>query len=70
LGFAYNKLVEAPVWEMWKESTARQEVIETGTRWINQASNFLNHVKYGVVNGIAKAFKPSIQNLTNSPAPA
>ena len=70
LGFAYTKLVEAPAWQMWKESTTRQEFVETGARWVNQASNFLNHLKDQVVNQINNVFQPSIQNVANSPAPA
>jgi hypothetical protein len=70
LGFLYSKGIEAPAWQMWKDSTTRLEIIETGVRWINQASNFLNGVKNQTVNSIEKAFQPSVQNLTGSPAPA
>jgi len=70
LGFAYSKLVEAPVWQMWQESTARLEAIETGTRWVNQASNFLTNLKNQTVSGIERAFQPPIENLSASPAPA
>lgn len=69
LGFAYSKAVEAPVWQMWQASTTRQEVIETGARWVNRASNFLTDLKNRTVNGIKRAFQPPIQNLLASPAP-
>lgn len=70
LGFAYSTLVEGPAWQMWKESTFRQEVIESGTRWVNQSSNFLNHLKNEAINKIGRAFQPPIKNLVGSPVPA
>ena len=70
LGFAYSKLVEAPVWEMWKNSTARDQVIEKGARLINRVGNYVNHIKQKSINRIAGAFGWFINAITASPFPA
>lgn len=70
LGFGYSKLVEAPVWEMWKNSTAREDAIEKGARVINQVSNYVDHVKQKTFERVSGAFGSFINAITVSPSPA
>jgi uncharacterized protein YukE len=70
LGFGYSKLVEAPVWEMWKNSTARDEIIEKGARVINQVNNCVNDLKQKTVERVRGAFGSFINAITASPSPA
>jgi len=67
LGFGYSKLVEAPVWEMWKNSTVREDVIEKGARVINQVSNYVNHVTQKTIEHISGAFSGFINAISMSP---
>lgn len=68
LGFGYSKLVEAPVWEMWKNSTARDEIIEQGTRVVKQVTNYVNDLKQKTIDRVSGAFGGFINALTASPS--
>lgn len=70
LGLAYSKLVEAPVWELWKQSTLRTEVIETGKRSIDRVSNYVGNLKDRAVRGVNDAFLNFIKDITSSPSPS
>ena len=68
LGLGYSKLVEAPVWEMWKSSTVRDEIIEKGARVVNQVSNYINDLKQKTIERVSDAFGGFINAITTSPS--
>lgn len=65
---AYSKFVEAPVWEMWKQSTLRIQVIEACKRSIDRLVNFVSHQKDQAVQGVRKAFSNFINAISTAPA--
>ncbi len=66
LTVAYSKFIEAPVWQMWKESTLRIQTIEACKRSIDRLVNFVNHQKDQAVQRVRKAFSNFINAIIPS----
>lgn len=66
---AYSKLIEAPLWEMWKNSTLRLQVIEQGRRTIDRFTNHIRALTFQSVQNVKSAFAPFIGEIVHSYLP-
>lgn len=65
-GYIVDKVFQAPVMDTWKNSDMRDQLVNTGTRLLDNAGDFNQKLTDGVQN-TKKAFDGFIKNLMPSP---
>lgn len=67
LSLAYSKFLEAPVWELWRQSTLRTEVIEASKRSIDRVVNAVGDLTTNAIQGVSGAFLNFIEGIVSAP---
>ena len=62
LGLTYYKWIEAQVWESWKQSAAREEII-------NEVANQVRNLKAQATRRVMGAFQGFIEGINAAPSP-
>jgi hypothetical protein len=68
-GIAYSTFAETPLWELWKQSATRDQVIENFHRAGQSLDNFLTGLSRQAAEGVTNAFGSFVQSVSKSSVP-